>query len=116
VIVVRGRHLPVRGCVSEEFIARALAAVPDGAECLALSVATKLSSCIAAQVNWGESHRDLEQALRDWLGTEAALGVCAEFWVADDEGLLSRAKGGSGRPEVRSATDKGGQTPWCNGV
>jgi len=94
VIAMRGHHLPIRGPVTEELIARALKAVPDGAEYLAITAATKPDSRIAAKTADGESHRELEEDLQDWMGTEVAVGVCPDFWASDHEGLISRAKGG----------------------
>ncbi len=94
VIAMRGRHLSVRGPVTEELIARAREAVPDGADYLVISAATKPGSRVVARVAGGESHRELEEDLRDWMGVEVAVGVCPDFWVADHERLISRAKGG----------------------
>ena len=94
VLAMRGHHLPIRGTVTEELIRRALEAVPDAVEYLAISAATKPDSRIAAMVTNGESHHELAEDLRDWMGREVAVGVCPHFWVADHEELISRAKGG----------------------
>jgi len=93
-VVFRDRQLPIRGRVNEEFIARALGVIPDGVEYLVITSGTKPDCCLSAGANWGESHTDLQETLRDWLGVEVAAGLCPDFWGAEHEGMISRAKGG----------------------
>jgi hypothetical protein len=94
IIAMRGRRLPIRGRVTDELLDHALEAVPEGTEYLAISLVTKPNSPMAAAVASGDSREDLAKVLRDWMGMEVAVGVCPKFWAADDEGLISRAKGG----------------------
>src|SRR5262249_25783868 len=93
-IVFRDRQLPIRWRVNEELIARALERVPDGAEHLVITARTKPDCCLSAGVSENNSRADLEETLRDWWDVDVATGVCPDFWVADHEAMISRAKGG----------------------
>lgn len=93
VIVFRDPQMPIRGRVDEALIARALEVIPEGPEYQILSIATKPGCPLSARVAWGESHADLQETLHDWKGIDIAAG-CPDFWGADHEGMMSRAKGG----------------------
>lgn len=93
IIVFRDPQLPIRGPVDETLIARALAVIPDGAEYLAITIATKPGCPLSARVGQGDSHADLKETLRDWWGVDVAVGQ-PDVWIADHEGMISRAKGG----------------------
>lgn len=93
-VAIRGYQLPIRGPVTEDLIVRVLEAVPEKSDYLVMSAATKPDSPMAARVGEGDTHADLEETLRDWMGIEIAAGICPNFWVADHESMISRAKGG----------------------
>jgi hypothetical protein len=86
--------IAIRGPVTEHLIAHVLESVPEESDYLVMSVATKPDSPMAARVSEGDTHADLEDTLRAWMGIEIAAGICPNFWVADHEGMISRAKGG----------------------
>jgi hypothetical protein len=93
VLVFRDQQLPVRGRVDEALIARALKMVPDNVLHVAVTTARKAGSPFCAGVCENNTHADLEEALRDWWGVDVAFGY-PNWWVADHEGMISRAKGG----------------------
>jgi hypothetical protein len=80
VVVFRDPQLPVRGRVTDAYIAKAL---DTRAECR-----------ISARAAINDSHSDLRETLLDWTGMEVALGLMPDFWVSNHEGMISAAKGG----------------------
>ena len=102
IIAMRGHHLPVRRRGTEELIARAKAAVPDGAEYLAVAMLPEPTSTWLSRSANGESHGELEEDLRSWMregvAADIAVGVMPVYWIADHAGMVSRAKGGVDGP------------------
>jgi hypothetical protein len=99
---MRGRHLPIRGRVTEDLISRAKEAIPNGTQYLAIAPLPVPASISLSRPADGDSHAELEEDLRDWvregLAVEIAIGVMPEYGVADNDELVSRAKGGVDGP------------------
>lgn len=96
--VVRGKHLPLRGVITPDFVNRAFAEVPDGTEYLLLSVQRQCGTPISTSYAWSDSHSDLRENLDEWSGIEAVFGVCPEFMASDGVDLISASKGGIDGP------------------
>jgi hypothetical protein len=76
VILFRSKHLPLRGVVDDEFIARSLQSIPDDAEYLVVELQLR----VYGKQSWfhhesGISHRELRQTLEDSRGIPVAAGV-----------------------------------------
>jgi len=96
--VFRDPQLPLRGLVTEQFIANALTTIRDGEEYLVVSIESQPQSCISRFNDMGNSQDDLRETLRDIFGNEVAMGICPEFLAPDRDGLISASKGGIDGP------------------
>jgi len=89
-VTVFGRQqLPLRGRVDEDFIRRAVALVPDGAEFLVVG----LEPVRYGEASWfpksaGETHEELRESLRDLHGELVAVGPYPP-WLEDGEEVTS---------------------------
>jgi len=91
ITVFRDPQLPLRGCVDEEFIQTALAAIPDGAEFLV--VALELTTI--GRASWfhdaaGVTHDELVEELRhDYCyGKQVAVGNYPP-WLDESDSVIS---------------------------
>jgi len=91
ITVFRDRQLPSRGCVNEEFIQKASAAIPEGAEFL-LVVLEKVT---IGRASWfhdaaGVTHDELVEELRhDYCyGKQVAVGHYPP-WLDDSDSVIS---------------------------
>jgi hypothetical protein len=78
VVVLRDEHLPLRGCVDDDFIAKVLAQVPDGADWLIACT----EPITMGKARWfhnypGNNRAELEEELRDDVcyGKQVAVGL-----------------------------------------
>lgn len=92
--VFRRRQLPIRGVVTETFIPDSLAAIPDGAEYMIVSLARRNESVLSVFGSMGDTHEDLTADLTSLRGSEVALGLCPDFSAPDSDDLTSASKGG----------------------
>ncbi len=96
--VFRDRQLPLRGKVSDQFIATILDAIPLGEEYLVVTLEKHSGRPVSRISLFGNDRKDLVDSIRELMGQEVACGVCPNFIVADHEGLISAAKGGIDGP------------------
>jgi hypothetical protein len=86
----RQNQLPLRGTVTEDFIAACMRHIPDGSEFLVLETVARAYG----QRSWlwwdaGESHAELREALEHSRDLPVAVGLYPPFWLADSDDLIS---------------------------
>ena len=98
VVVLRDARLPLRGVVTEAFIAAAQREVPPGQEYLILTEEKAADAPVSAFSAFDDDREDLVLYLRRLAGRTVAFGKCPDFLAADHEGLISASKGGIDGP------------------
>lgn len=89
VIAFKPRQRPIRGTIDDEFIARTVNHVPDGAEYLVLELVKR----VYGKASWfphraGESHAELRAHLEDCRGLMVSAGLYPP-WLYDTDEVIS---------------------------
>lgn len=92
VIVFRRPQLPFRGRVTDVFISEALRIIPEQTSYLMVNLRPDPGYFCSGRS--GSSHAELAEDLKDFTGTEVALGLEPTWWEADNEDMISLRKGG----------------------
>src|SRR4051794_5113225 len=90
--VFRNPQLPIRGIVTDDFIAECCAAIRDGDEYLLLTFARRPESAISRSSNMGDTIAELREALEEHRGKQVAVGPLPDFNAPDHEDMTSRSK------------------------
>jgi hypothetical protein len=86
-IVFRDNQFPVRGIVDERLILRALALIPDNTEAMVTDQLEPPNDRISV---WAcDTHRELIEALHDFAGNPAAIGLYAPWHEPDNDRMIS---------------------------
>jgi hypothetical protein len=94
----RRPQLPIRGIVTESFIAEALGAIADGMEYMVVAQDRQSGSVLCSYGRFGDDHEDLRGDLENLEGRAVALGPCPDFNAPDGDDLISASKGGIDGP------------------
>ena len=97
IIAFGDRQLPLRGVVTDAFVAAAQDAVPAGREYLILTEDNRADAPVSAFSTF-DDRENLLDALGHLAGREVAFGECPDFSVADHEAMVSASKGGIDGP------------------
>ena len=92
VIVLRDKQLPLRGRVDDDFVARALATIPDGEDWLIACLEQTTMGLRSWYHNYpGNNHTELQDELRDdfCYGELVAVGLEPPYMPADGDGVIS---------------------------
>ena len=89
ITVFRDPQLPLRGRIDDEFIARAIEAIPDGVEYLVAG----LEQIVCEPAEWlmhraGETHAELRKDLEEMRGELASFGPYPP-WLHDNDTVIS---------------------------
>ena len=101
IIVFRDPQLPLRGKVTPEFIARAMAHVSDCEDYMLVRMTPSSylpAGSLMRHGGMGDPHTDLAGDLEDEMGEEVAIGNCPRFYEADHDRMISASKGGIDGP------------------
>jgi hypothetical protein len=98
IIVFRDRQLPLRGQVDDDFIARARTLIPAGAAYMGVRLAPRTLDDPRLDGFFDDSMPELESELEASRGEALAFGPLPPFLDADNEAMISAAKGGIDGP------------------
>jgi hypothetical protein len=98
IIVFRNQQLPLRGAVTDDFIASAKSLINDGDEYLYVKMQPLMDDDIRAFGEMGDTHNCMDEDLREHMGEEVAIGHCPPFIDPDNEAMISASKGGIDGP------------------
>jgi hypothetical protein len=98
IIAFRDRPLTIRGHVTDEFIRDAYSQIADGTEYLCVSLSTQSPGDPRLSGRIGDNRSDLTEDLDNVRGQPVALGPCPRFIDADNDSMISAAKGGIDGP------------------
>lgn len=89
IIAFKQPQLPLRGIVDDEFIAKCLSTIPDGAEYLMVETVQR----VAGRMSWfhygsDSTHAGLRDDLKDSRGVPVAVGLHPP-WLHDTENVIS---------------------------
>ncbi len=95
-ISFKGKQLPLRGIIDEEFISKAKDLV-SGSEFLCVMLEPEIHGDLKCRGCFDFSS-NLTEELREYMGSKVAFGLCPDFSVADHDGMISASKGGVDGP------------------